>query len=160
MTDNSQNHPMPGQPLLALELKPHRSGRPNSGFIFLLVLGFFWSIIGGGAAYFRVWPLSVFYGVEFLLILGIIRMFVAAGTRVETITLSADVLRVTRPGRYHNEKSFNPQAVNVSWHATKRGSGRIDISDDIEQMTIGTLLSANECESIAKQVNDALAKFF
>jgi uncharacterized membrane protein len=138
-------------------LKPRRSAKPGAGFIVLLVLGFFWSVIGGGAAYFGVWPLSVFYGAEFILILGIVRMFVKTGNRIETITLKADTLHVKGPGRFHAEKSFDPYWARVVSDSADRRFGHIEISSHGERMIVGALLTANECDDIARQLNAALA---
>lgn len=138
-------------------LKPRRSSEPGAGFIVLLVLGFFWSVIGGGAAYFGVWPLSVFYGAEFFLILGIIRMFIKTGNRIETITLKTGALHVRGPGRFHAEKSFDPYWVRVVSDSADRRYGHIEISSHGERIIVGALLTANECDDIARQLNEALA---
>ena len=143
--------------LFQATLKPQRSAKPGAGFIVLLVLGFFWSVIGGGAAYFGVWPLSVFYGAEFILILGIIRMFIKTGNRIETITLKANTLHVKGPGRFHAEKSFDPYWVRVISDSTDRRYGRIEISSHGERMIVGSLLTANDCDVIARQLNEVLA---
>ncbi len=143
--------------LFYAELKPHRSAKPGAGFVVLLVLGFFWTVIGGGAAYFGVWPLSAFYGAEFLLIGGIIRMFIKTGNRFETITLTPDLLLVKGIGRYNPEKSFIPHRVRVVSKSEDRRFGQIEVSSNEENMVVGTFLSANECDLIAQDLNKALA---
>jgi len=143
--------------LFHAELKPKRSANPGAGFVVLLVLGFFWTIIGGGAAYFGIWPLSVFYGAEFFLILGILSMFIKTGSRVETITLSADALHIKGFGRFHAEKTFNPYWVRAVSQSDDRRYGHIDISSHGERMIVGTLLTANECDLIVRDLNEALA---
>ncbi len=143
--------------LYRVELKPHRSARPGAGFVVLLVLGFFWSVIGAGAAYFGAWPLSAFYGAEFMLILIIIWMFVKAGDQREYITLTNGLLHVRSSARYGVEKSFNPYWVQVVSKSEDRRSGRIEISSHGESVVVGTHLSANECDAIARELNQVLS---
>lgn len=142
--------------IFQITLKPRRSAKPGAGFVFLLVLGFFWSVIGGGAAYFGVWPLSFFYGAEFIFILGIIWMFIKTGSRVENITLTAETLHVKKQGRFHAEKSFDPYWVRAVSNSSDRRYGHIEISSHGERIIVGALLTANECDTIVKQLNEAL----
>lgn len=145
------------KPLFFVELKTKRSANPRAGFVFLLVLGFFWSLIGGGTAYLGVWPLSVFYGAEFFLILGISAMFVKTGSKVEFITLVPDNLTVQGSGRYDVKKNFDPFSVAVKSETTDRRFCHIEISSPENQVIIGTLLSANACDTIVNNLNAALA---
>jgi len=137
-------------------LKPQRSAKAGAGFVVLLILGFFWTVIGGGAAYFKVWPLSVFYGAEFLLIFVIIRMFIKTGNRIETITLTAEALHVKGEGRFHAEKTFDPYWARAVSQSEDRRYGHIEISSHGQRIIVGTLITANECDIVVRDLNETL----
>lgn len=142
--------------LYRAELKPRRSAKPRAAVIVLSVLVFFWTVIGGGAAYFGVWPLGTFYGLEFILFSTIIYQFLRTGGRTEYITLTPHTLHVKKAGRYHAEKTFDPYWVRAVSISPDRRYGHIEISSHGESILIGTLLTANECDAVVRDLNAAL----
>ena len=151
MTDNTTD-----AILYQAELKPRRSAKPKAAVVVLLVLAFFWTVIGGGAAYFGVWPLGTFYGAEFILFSIVIYQFIRTGSRPEYITLTPDALHIKGNGRYHAEKTFDPYWARVISASPDRRYGHIEISSHGESIIVGTLLTANDCDLIVHDLNNAL----
>ena len=148
------------RPVFAAELFPYRSLGPRGFVAVMLLMGVFCLFYGGLFAAKGAWPIGLFLGADFVLVLGAFWLNYRSGRIREQVVVSrADVsIRKVSPSGRVVETRFNPfwvrflvrrlQGVGIrSMHL--RGEGR--------ETEVGSFLSQEDRESFARAFTGALA---
>ena len=140
-------------------LHPHRS-LPPSGFLIMMVL------IGGVSFVFGLvfvmlgaWPVMGFFGLDVALIYYAFRLNYRSGELYETITLSPEMLKLTRvhPSGRREEFDFNPYWARVRC-SVDRPDGRtsLRLAAQGREVLFGQFLTDDERRDVADALTGAL----
>ena len=144
--------------LFQAELKPNQSNT-RFGVQFLSIIlcstlvpaGYL--IISLGA-----WPVFCFFGLELLLLIGLLNVNHRRSYMMERISLTAVELRVERVdilGRMH-QWSFQPYWLRVNLFENTHGDSKLELRSHGRGLTIGSFLSQNARRNIALELRNAL----
>jgi uncharacterized membrane protein len=140
-------------------LHPHRS-LPPSGFLIMMVL------IGGVSFVFGLvfvmlgaWPVTGFFGLDVALIYYAFKLNYRSGELYETITLSQEMLKLTRvhPSGRREEFDFNPYWARVRC-SVDRPDGRtsLRLAAQGREVLFGQFLTDDERRDVADALTGAL----
>jgi len=140
-------------------LHPHRS-LPPSGFLIMMVL------IGGVSFVFGLvfvmlgaWPVTGFFGLDVALIYYAFKLNYRSGELYETITLSQELLKLTRvhPSGRREEFDFNPYWARVRC-SVDRPDGRtsLRLAAQGREVLFGQFLTDDERRDVADALTGAL----
>jgi uncharacterized membrane protein len=140
-------------------LHPHRSLQP-SGFLILMAMISAVSFIVGLVFYMLgAWPVMGFFGLDVALIYYAFKLNYRAGNIYETITLSSDVLLLTRvhPSGRREEFDFNPYWTRVRC-TVDRPDGRtsLRLTAQGKEVLFGRFLTDDERRHFADALTGAL----
>jgi uncharacterized membrane protein len=140
-------------------LHPHRS-LPPTGFLILMAMISGVSFVVG-LVFFMLgaWPVMGFFGLDVALIYYAFKLNYRAGNIYETITLSPEVLRLTRvhPSGRREEFDFNPYWTRVRC-TTDRPDGRtsLRLAAQGKEVLFGRFLTDDERRDFADALTGAL----
>ena len=146
--------------LFQAELKPNQSNT-RFGLQFLSIIlcstlvpaGYF--IISIGA-----WPVFCFFGLELLLLIGLLNVNHRRSYMMERISLTAVELRVERIdilGRMHRW-SFQRYWLRVNLFENNHGDSKLELRSHGRGLVIGSFLSQSARRDIALELNNALRR--
>lgn len=142
-----------------LTLRPRRSADPRVAYGFCCVLGVVWLAAGIFFTTMGGWPIFGFFGAEFILIAGMVHVFIRRTQVIETIEITPNTLHVVRRDLKGEESKDFP----AYWaHAHYAGSATLNTPLEIrshgEAIEIGRFLSASEKSRIAWKIEDVLQR--
>jgi uncharacterized membrane protein len=140
------------------ELRPHRSSTLRGVHICMWALAVFWVPLTVLCVVIGAWPVFPFFGVEMLLLYGLLRLNLRRGREVETIAVTARELtvdRVTHWGR-HSRWSFQPQWLQVLVDETRGRGSRLVLRSHGRSLAIGRFLTTDEKIGVAEKLKRAL----
>lgn len=160
MMEGNDDPALNEQPVFAAELTPHRSLGRRGFRVMLLIAGLltivhmvFFLIAGA-------WPVVVFFGIDFLLLIGAFRLNYRAALAREEVSVSRTALSIRKyaPSGTVREVNFNPfwARLNIVRH-DEIGIVSMQVSDGRRQTDIGSFLNREDRESFATAFSGALA---
>jgi uncharacterized membrane protein len=149
------------EPLFSATLTPYRSlGR--IGFLTLMgVLGGFWFVTGVFFWSHGAWPVSGFFGLDFLGVWIAFRLNYRAARAYEVVEVSrtAVVIRKVAPSGQIREVRFNPSWVRVEIvRHEEHGVTEIKVRSRSDVVPVGTFLNPEDRTSFAGALTAALAE--
>lgn len=140
-------------------LQPYRSLQPRGFLILMLLVSLVSFIVGVVFMLMGAWPVFGFFGLDVALIYYAFRSNYRSGRLYETITLSPDILKLTRvhPSGKREEYDFNPYwaRVRVSVdHPDGRTSMRLIAQG--KEVLFGQFLTDDERRDFADALTGAL----
>jgi uncharacterized membrane protein len=151
----------PPEPVLFdAHLRPHRSLSP-AGFRVLMAASAA-ALLGVGAVFFAAgaWPVIGFCGLEFVLVYLFFRLNFRDLRRCETIRLTAhelEIRRIAPDGAVVERVSLQPYWVRVAIENAPGRANRLVLSSHGRTMAVGSFLTPEEREDLARALVDALA---
>jgi uncharacterized membrane protein len=150
-----------GPVLFEATLRPHRS-LPPAGFltVMLLVAGISFAA-GMTFVLMGAWPVMGFFGLDVLLLYGAFRLSYRSGRMRETLCLRGDALTVERVGLRGEHRLWTFQAfwLRVRLITTGADSNRLVLTSHGRSLAIAGFLSAEERGKLARDLEDALARY-
>jgi len=152
-----------GQHFFQVTLRPRRSADPRVAYTFCGVLGFFWMCASVVISTMGGWPVVGFFGAEFIVIAGMVRVFLKRLEILETIIISATDVTITRleHGLKH-QMSFPAYWTQIHFPGSATLNRALEIRSHGEGIEIGKFLSSNEkakiAHNLAKMLDDLRAK--
>lgn len=149
-----------GRPLFAAELTPYRSLGRRGFRIVLLLAGAVTIGYGGFFIATGAYPVGIFFGLDFLLLYGALKLSFRSGRVREEVTVSREMLSVRKfsAGGRMVEHRFNPfwARFDVKRHQ-EFGITGMAVSGEGRRTEIGGFLNPDDRESFAKAFRKALA---
>jgi uncharacterized membrane protein len=140
-------------------LRPHRSLPPSGFLILMLLIGLVSFVIGMVFFLLGAWPVMGFFGLDVALIYYAFKLNYRSGRLYETITLSPEILKLTRvhPSGRREEFDFNPYWARVRF-TTDRPDGRtsLRLAAQGREVLFGQFLTDDERRDIADALTGAL----
>jgi len=114
--------------------------------------------VGAGFMMVGAWPVTGFLGLDVLLIYGAFRLHDRESRRAEFVRLDRDGLTVRRlePDGTSRSWHFEPYWLRVSIEAVGRHDRRLVLRSHGRQLEIGTFLTPDEREELARALESAL----
>ena len=148
------------QVLFDARLSPHRSLSPV-GFR-MLMAAIAAALLGVGAVFFAAgaWPVIGFCGLELALVYLFFQLNFRDLRRYETIRLTDAALEVRRvaPDGSAELVSFQPYWLKVTVENSPGRSSRLVLSSHGRALDVGSFLSPEEREDLARALGDALGR--
>lgn len=148
----------PGEVLFDAQLRPHKS-LSQAGFR-VLMAALAAAFLGVGTVFFvaGAWPVIGFCGLELALVYLFFRLNFRDLRRYETIRLTGTELEVRRvaPDGRAECVSFQPYWLQVTVENSPGRSSRLVLSSHGRTLDIGSFLSPEEREDLARALNNAL----
>jgi uncharacterized membrane protein len=145
----------------SVTLTPHRS-LSREGFVAIMAILLLVNVVGG--LFFLIagaWPITGFMGLDVILVLWAFRQNYADAKRAERITVQNDVVTVQRlsPQGARETLEFNRRwlRVELEFDVARDLVGRLLLSYRGALTEVGAFLGADERESLAKALKQALA---
>lgn len=157
MADSSSE--MQSRPNTTFVLHPHRSLPPSGFFVMMALIGLVSFVIGVVFVMLGAWPVTGFFGLDVALIYYAFKLNYRSGKLYETITLSPELLTLTRvhPSGRREEFDFNPYWARVHF-TTDRPDGRtsLRLAAQGREVRFGLFLTDEERREVADALSGAL----
>lgn len=150
----------PGSVLFDARLCPHQS-LSSAGFRLLMtVLAAAFLAIGAVFFFAGAWPVIGFCGLELALVYLFFRLNFRDLRRYETIRLTDTELEVRRvaPDGSAERVSFQPYWLKVALENAPGRSSRLVLSSHGRELDVGSFLTPEEREDLARALTDALKR--
>jgi len=140
-------------------LHPHRSLAPSGFLIMMVLIGSVSFVFGLVFVMLGAWPVTGFFGLDVALIYYAFKLNYRSGELYETITLSQELLKLTRvhPSGRREEFDFNPYWARVRC-SVDRPDGRtsLRLAAQGREVLFGQFLTDDERRDIADALTGAL----
>lgn len=147
-------------PIFAAELTPYRSLGPKGYRILFLLTGTVCLVHAIFFAMTGAWPVVFFFGIDFLLLYGAVRLSYRSGRAREEVTVSRTDLSIRKfaPSGRMVEHRFNPSWARflVKRHE-EIGITSMTVAGEGRHTDVGSFLNPDDRESFAKAFKGALA---
>jgi uncharacterized membrane protein len=157
-----ESNPLPAKPEWSVTLTPHRS-LSRQGFITLMAILVCLNLTGGIMFYvIGAWPVMGFMGLDVLIAWWAFRRNFADADRSERIVIEGDQVTLTRQSKKLPSRSFNFNRrwlrVELEYDEPRELVGRLLLFSHGKATEIASFLGAEERQSLAKALRQALAK--
>ncbi len=157
-----ESNPISEKPDWAVTLTPHRS-LSRQAFVALMVILVALNLTGGIIFWaIGAWPVMGFMGLDGLIVWWAFRRNFADANRSERIVIEGDQVTLTRQIKTANTKvsTFNRRwlRVEIEYDEPRELVGRLLLHSHGRKTEIASFLGAEERQSLAKALRQALAK--
>lgn len=150
-------HEQDGLKAFILTLRPRRSADPRVAYSFCAILGCIWFCAGTIISMMGGWPVIGFFGAEFIVVAGMVHVFIRHSEVLETIAITANDVTVVRKALGREEtKTFPASWAQIHYTASSEISTPLEIRSHGEGIEIGKFLSKNEKNKTAGALNEGL----
>ena len=154
-----QEHDQGGFKALIMTLRPRRSADPRVAYTLCGVLAAIWLTAGIYFTTMGGWPIMGFFGAEFILIAGMVHVFIRRTEVVETVEITAKDVTVHRRELSGKEtKTFPAYWAQIHFTGSSTNNAALEIRSHGEGIEIGRFLSAAEKDRTAWKLNDVLQR--
>ena len=141
-------------------LRPHRSAGRGAVRMVALIAGCAFAVVGASFAAAGAWPVLPFLGLELVLLYGLLRLNLRAGSAVEAINLTRAALTVRRVDHWGKQAcmSFPPYWLQVNLLETPGEDNRLELRSHGRSLAIATFLQPSERRELAVTLRRALGR--
>lgn len=141
-------------------LRPHRSAGRRTVRVVALAVGGALAVVGAGFAVAGAWPVLPFLGLELVLLYGLLRLNLRAGSAVEAINLTRAALTVRRVDHWGKQAcvSFPPGWLQVNLLEMPGEDNRLELRSHGRSVAIASFLQPSERRALAVTLRRALSR--